>query len=196
MKNRIDVAIIIGSSSDLELINETTKVLEDFNLHYSLNIASAHRTAQYLRQCVKNAECSNVKVFIAAAGMAAALSGVIASETILPVIGIPIEAKSFFGLDSLFSTVQMPKGIPVATVAIGKAGAINAAILAAQIIAIGNSDLKEKLKIYKNKMIEDVIKLDLKLQRVGIDGYIGELKKNIFDDNPDIQKSCSCENKK
>jgi 5-(carboxyamino)imidazole ribonucleotide mutase len=177
MKNRIDVAIIVGSSSDLVLISETVRVIKEFDLHYSLNIASAHRTTQHLKQCIRNAECSNASVFIAAAGMAAALSGVIASETILPVIGIPIKAKSLSGLDSLFSTVQMPKGIPVATVAIGKAGAINAAILAVQIIAISNNNLKEKLKIYKSKMTEDIVNEDLKLQRVGIEKYIEVLKK-------------------
>ncbi|GHT47678.1 N5-carboxyaminoimidazole ribonucleotide mutase [Endomicrobiia bacterium] len=177
MENRTDVAIIVGSGSDVELINETIKTLEEFGLTYSLNIASAHRTTKHLKQCIEGAENLKVKVFIAAAGMSAALAGVIASSTILPVIAIPVNGKNLASLDSLFSTVQMPKGVPVATVAIGKAGAANAAILAAQIIAIGDNNLKDRLKTYKIKMAETVIKEDLKLQEYGIEKYIEGLKK-------------------
>ena len=173
----VDVAIIVGSKSDLPLIRESIEVLEKFGLAYTLNIASAHRTNQHLKQCIRNAESSNVKVFIAVAGMAAALPGVVASETVLPVIGVPVDSKSFLSLDSLFSIVQMPKGVPVATVAVGKAGAVNAAILAVQIIAVTNKGLNEKLKIYKNKMSENVIKDDFELQKNGIEKYLGELRK-------------------
>ncbi|MDR1926557.1 MAG: phosphoribosylamine--glycine ligase [Endomicrobium sp.] len=176
-KRRIDVAIIAGSVSDLGLINETIKILRGFDLSYSLNIASAHRTAKHLKQCIDNAESSEVKVFIAAAGMSAALPGVIASSTILPVIGIPVAGKNLSGLDSLFSIVQMPKGIPVATVAVDKAGAVNAAILAVQIIAVSDNTLRDKLKIYKIKLAEDVVKEDFRLQKDGIGKYVESVKK-------------------
>ncbi|MDR3275113.1 MAG: 5-(carboxyamino)imidazole ribonucleotide mutase [Endomicrobium sp.] len=179
MINTIDVAIIVGSGSDIPLIGETVKVLENFGLSYSLNIASAHRTAQHLKQSIQSAESLNAKVFIAAAGMSAALPGVIASETVLPVIGIPVDSKNLSSLDSLFSIVQMPKGVPVATVAVGKAGAVNAAILAAQIIAVTNDDLKEKLKIFKNKTADEVVKEDLKLQKYGLEKYLASIGKKL-----------------
>ncbi len=171
---RIDVAIIAGSGSDLEVVNETVKTLKEFGLSFSINIASAHRTTEHLKQCIKGAETSGAKVFIAAAGMAAALPGVVASETTLPVIGVPMEGKNLAGMDSLFSIVQMPKGVPVACVAVGKAGAVNAAVLAVQIIALYNDELKSKLSAYKIKMSEAVVKEDLKLQKDGIDKYIKE----------------------
>jgi 5-(carboxyamino)imidazole ribonucleotide mutase len=177
MKNRADVAIIVGSGSDLVLVNETVKTLKEFGLVYNLDIASAHRTAQHLERCIKDAESSGVKIFIAVAGMSAALPGVIASKTVLPVIGVPVEGKNLSSLDSLFSIVQMPKGVPVATVAVGKAGAVNAAILAVQIIAVSDDTLKEKLKAYKVKMSEAVVEEDLKLQKDGIEKYVEGLKK-------------------
>ncbi|MDR1195797.1 MAG: 5-(carboxyamino)imidazole ribonucleotide mutase [Endomicrobium sp.] len=180
MKNRIDaaidVAIIAGSGSDIPVINETAKILENFGLSYSLNIASAHRSAEHLKQCVKNAESSGAKVFIAAAGMAAALPGVIASKTSLPVIGVPMESKNLASMDALFAIVQMPKGVPVACVAVGKAGAVNAAVLAAQIIAVSNDGLKEKLAQYRKEQAKSVIKEDLKLQN-GIEKYMEGIKK-------------------
>ncbi|MDR0799923.1 MAG: 5-(carboxyamino)imidazole ribonucleotide mutase [Endomicrobium sp.] len=177
MVNRTDVAIIVGSGSDLLVVNETVKTLKEFDLSYNLNIASAHRTSQYLKQCIQDAESSGVKVFIAAAGMAAALPGVIASETVLPVIGVPVDGRNLSSLDSLFSIVQMPKGVPVATVAVGRAGAVNAAILAAQIIAVRDGSLKEKLKAYRTKIAEAVVKEDLKLRKNGIEKYVEGLNK-------------------
>lgn len=177
MENRFDVAIIVGSGSDLPVINETVKTLKEFGLSYSLNIASAHRTTEHLKQCIQGAESSSAKVFIAGAGMAAALPGVIAAETTLPVIGVPMEGKNLSSMDALFAIVQMPKGVPVACVAIGKAGAVNAAVLAAQIIAVSNDELKEKLTIYKKKQAEAVVKEDLKLQKDGIEKYIEGIKK-------------------
>ncbi|MDR1417664.1 MAG: 5-(carboxyamino)imidazole ribonucleotide mutase [Endomicrobium sp.] len=173
----IDIAIITGSKSDLNLIQETVNILKKFGLSYSLNIASAHRTTEHLKQCIQCALSSGVKVFIAIAGMSAALPGVIASQTILPVIGVPIDRKSLSGLDSLFSMVQMPEGVPVATVALGKTGAVNAAILAVQIIAIIKDDLREKLKAYKMKIAQEVVKEDLKLQQYGFDKYLEGLTK-------------------
>ncbi|MCL2485791.1 MAG: 5-(carboxyamino)imidazole ribonucleotide mutase [Endomicrobia bacterium] len=177
MENRIDVAIVVGSGSDLPVVNEAIKVLKEFGLAYSINIASAHRTTEHLKQCLAGAHSSGVKVFIAAAGVAAALPGVVASETVLPVIGIPMEGKNLASMDSLFSIVQMPKGVPVATVAVGKAGAINAGVLAAQIIAVSNDELKEKLVQYKKKQAEAVVKEDLILQKDGIEKYLEGLKK-------------------
>ncbi|MDR1662992.1 MAG: 5-(carboxyamino)imidazole ribonucleotide mutase [Endomicrobium sp.] len=177
MENRIDVAIIAGSRSDLVLVGETIKVLDEFKLFYSVNIASAHRTAEHLKQCINRAESSCVKVFIAVAGMSAALPGVVASETVLPVIGVPVECKHLAGFDALLSISQMPKGVPVATVAVGKAGAANAAILAVQIIAIDNYDLKAKLKSYKIGLAELIVKENLELQKDGFKKYITGLKK-------------------
>jgi len=172
MDNKIDVAVIVGSASDLPVINEGLKVLKEFGLNYCVNIASAHRTTEHLKQCLLKAQNAGVKVFIAGAGMAAALPGVVASETVLPVIGVPMEGKNLASMDALFSIVQMPKGVPVATVAVGKAGAVNAAVLAAQIIAVSNSGLKEKLVAYKKKQAEAVIKEDAKLQSEGIETFL------------------------
>jgi 5-(carboxyamino)imidazole ribonucleotide mutase len=177
MKNIIDVAIIAGSVSDLSLVNETVKVLNEFNLSYRVNIASAHRTVEHLKQCIKSAESSDVKVFIAVAGMSAALPGVIAAETILPVIGVPVECEHLAGFDALLSITQMPKGVPVASVAVGKVGAVNAAILATQIIGITNDKLKDKLKSYKVKLAESIVKEDIKLQKDGLENYVKWLKK-------------------
>jgi 5-(carboxyamino)imidazole ribonucleotide mutase len=177
MANKIDAAIIVGSGSDLPMINETVKTLKEFGLSYSLNIASAHRAPRYLKQCIQKAENSGIKVFIAAAGMAAALPGVIASETVLPVIGVPVDGGNLSSFDSLFSIVQMPKGVPVATVALGRTGAVNAALLTVQIIAVADESLREKLKAYRNKMSDAVVNEDLKLRENGIEEYIERLKK-------------------
>jgi 5-(carboxyamino)imidazole ribonucleotide mutase len=174
---KIDIAIITGSKSDLNLIQETVNILKEFGVSYSLNIASAHRTTEHLKQCIQGALSSGVKVFIAAAGMSAALPGVIASQTILPVIGVPVDRKSLSGLDSLFSIAQMPEGVPVATVALGKTGAVNAAILAVQIIAITKEGLREKLKAYKMEIAQEVVKEDLRLQQYGFDKYLEGLNK-------------------
>lgn len=146
------VSIIMGSESDLETVQSTIDLLKEFKLGFEVKVLSAHRTPKELVRYVEAAPKRGVKVFIAAAGGAAALAGVIAAHTILPVIGIPIETKSLKGMDSLLSTVQMPGGIPVACVAIGKAGAKNAAILALQILALSDAKLKGKLTAYKKAM--------------------------------------------
>ncbi|MCL1972489.1 MAG: 5-(carboxyamino)imidazole ribonucleotide mutase [Endomicrobia bacterium] len=177
MSERIDVAVFVGSDSDLPVINETVKTLKGFGLACSINVASAHRTPEHLKQCIQGSVSSGVKVFIAAAGVSAALPGVVASETTLPVIGVPMEGKNLSSMDSLFSIAQMPNGIPVACVAIGKAGAVNAAVLAAQIISVSNDSVKEKLAQYRKHMVEAIIKKDLKLQKDGIDAYIEGMKK-------------------
>lgn len=159
------VFILMGSDSDLPVMEETGKVLEGFGIPYVMTIASAHRTPERTQKLVKEAEKSGVDVFIAGAGMAAHLPGVIASYTTLPVIGVPLDASPLNGVDALLSIVQMPPGIPVAAVSIGKAGAKNAGILAAQIIAVKDKAVARKLVAYRAKMYEEVEEKARKLQK-------------------------------
>jgi len=158
------VFILMGSDSDLPVMEEAGKALEGFGIPYVMTIASAHRTPERTQKLVKDAEKSGVEVFIAGAGMAAHLPGVIASYTTLPVIGVPLDASSLNGMDALLSIVQMPPGIPVATVSIGKAGAKNAGILAAQIIAVKDKRVARKLTAHRAKMYEEVEEKARKLQ--------------------------------
>ena len=147
-----EVSIVMGSASDLETVNEVIHVLRDFGIIFEVKVLSAHRTPKELAKYVESAPQKGVKIFIAAAGMSAALAGVIAAHTILPVIGIPMETKNLKGLDSLLSTVQMPSGVPVASMAIGKAGARNAGIFAAEILGITDKNIGKKLLAYKKSM--------------------------------------------
>ncbi|ENE0717610.1 5-(carboxyamino)imidazole ribonucleotide mutase [Campylobacter jejuni] len=140
------VSILMGSKSDYETMKEAAKTLENFGVKYELIISSAHRSPKRTKEYIANAEEKGVKVFIAAAGMAAHLAGAVAAYTTKPVLGVPMSGSNLASMDSLFSTVQMPSGIPVGTLAIGKAGAINAAYLAMQILAIYDVDLAQKLK--------------------------------------------------
>ncbi|ECL3049266.1 5-(carboxyamino)imidazole ribonucleotide mutase [Campylobacter jejuni] len=140
------VSILMGSKSDYETMKEAAKTLESFGVKYELIISSAHRSPKRTKEYIANAEEKGAKVFIAAAGMAAHLAGAVAAYTTKPVLGVPIPGSNLASMDSLFSTVQMPSGIPVGTLAIGKAGAINAAYLAMQILAIYDVDLAQKLK--------------------------------------------------
>ncbi|EAM0345178.1 5-(carboxyamino)imidazole ribonucleotide mutase [Campylobacter jejuni] len=140
------VSILMGSKSDYETMKEAAKTLEIFGVKYELIISSAHRSPKRTKEYIANAEEKGVKVFIAAAGMAAHLAGAVAAYTTKPVLGVPMSGSNLASMDSLFSTVQMPSGIPVGTLAIGKAGAINAAYLAMQILAIYDVDLAQKLK--------------------------------------------------
>ncbi|MEX1236733.1 MAG: 5-(carboxyamino)imidazole ribonucleotide mutase [Pseudomonadales bacterium] len=139
------VAILMGSDSDLPVMKAACDVLASFGVDYEVRVTSAHRTPDDTSAYVKDAEGRGCVVFIAGAGMAAHLAGAVAAQTLKPVIGVPIDAGPLQGIDALLSTAQMPGGIPVATVAIGKAGAKNAGYLAAQIIAVSNEDLKKKL---------------------------------------------------
>lgn len=157
------VGIIMGSNSDLEVMRETAKILDKFEIGYEMNIISAHRTPNAAHDYAVNAEGSGLEVIIAGAGGAAHLAGVVASLTPLPVIGVPMHTQSLGGMDSLLSTAQMPSGVPVATMAIGKAGAKNAAILAAQIIGIRSPDIREKVNSYKKEIAEQVIEKNKKL---------------------------------
>jgi 5-(carboxyamino)imidazole ribonucleotide mutase len=150
------VSIIMGSQSDLETVKETIDLLKEFKTGFEVKILSAHRTPAELRQYVAAAQKKGIRIFIAAAGGAAALAGVIAAHTTLPVIAIPIESKSLQGLDSLLSTVQMPAGIPVACMSIGKAGARNAAIFALEILATTDKKMELKLMAYRSKMKEKI----------------------------------------
>jgi len=151
------VSIILGSKSDYEVVKECANTLEKFGVLHELVISSAHRSPQRTHAYVKEAEEKGARVFIAAAGMAAHLAGAIAAITIKPVIGIPMKGGAMDGMDAMLSTVQMPAGMPVATVAMGKAGAVNAAYLAMQILALEDDDLKIKLeedRILKAKKVE------------------------------------------
>ena len=151
------VSILMGSKSDYSVMVETSKILEKFGVAHELVIASAHRSPDRTHEYVKGAEKKGAQVFIAAAGMAAHLAGVVASLTTKPVIGVPMKGGAMDGLDAMLSTVQMPSGMPVATVALGKAGAMNSAYLAMQILAIEDEELRTKLledRILKAKKVE------------------------------------------
>ncbi|MDB2405451.1 5-(carboxyamino)imidazole ribonucleotide mutase [Arcobacteraceae bacterium] len=152
------VSIIMGSKSDYEIMKNCANTLEAFNVPYELIISSAHRSPERTKTYIKEAEAKGAKVFIAAAGMAAHLAGALAAGTTKPVIGVPMKGGAMDGMDAMLSTVQMPSGMPVATVALGKAGAINAGYLAMQILAITNKELAVKLqedRIVKEKTVEN-----------------------------------------
>lgn len=152
------IGIVMGSDSDLPIMQEAAKILDDFNVQYDITISSAHRSPELTTTYAKNAAKKGFEVIIAGAGGAAHLAGVIASKTSLPVIGVPIDSSSLNGLDSLLSTVQMPSGVPVATMAIGKTGAKNGAILAIQILSLKYPELKKKLNRYKNRLAAETSK--------------------------------------
>lgn len=153
------VGIIMGSDSDLPIIEKAIDILKDFSIPFEVHIYSAHRTPEKAIEFSKNAEKNGFGVIIAAAGMAAHLAGVIAANTILPVIGIPCKSQNLEGIDALLSTVQMPSGIPVATVAIN--GGVNAALLSIEILAINDKELSKKLKEKRIKDSEAVLKKDI-----------------------------------
>ncbi|MEA3328922.1 MAG: 5-(carboxyamino)imidazole ribonucleotide mutase [Candidatus Omnitrophota bacterium] len=148
------VAVLMGSKSDSEVVKECLDILKDFGISYESMVCSAHRMPEKTRMFAKNASRNGIKVIIACAGKAAHLAGVVASQTTLPVIGVPIKSKVLKGIDSFLSTLQMPAGVPVAAMSIGKSGAKNAALLAAQILAITDSGLRKKLILYKKKLAE------------------------------------------
>ena len=150
------VSVVMGSDSDLPVMEEAVKVLAEFAIPYELFLTSAHRTPERTTVFARGAAKRGVKIIIVGAGAAAHLAGVIASQSLLPVIGVPIDATSLKGLDALLATVQMPGGIPVATMAIGKAGAKNAALLAVRILALEDPGLQKKLQAYIRKMSNDV----------------------------------------
>jgi phosphoribosylaminoimidazole carboxylase PurE protein len=157
------ISIIMGSQSDLDTVQEAIDLLKQFKASFEVKVLSAHRSPKELAEYVESASLRGAKVFIAAAGGAAALAGVVASHTILPVIGIPIETKSLKGLDSLLSTVQMPAGIPVACMSIGRAGAKNAAIFALEVLGITDKKIQQRLSEYKKQMKAKIIRAKIKL---------------------------------
>jgi phosphoribosylamine---glycine ligase len=150
------VGIVMGSDSDLEIMREVALVLKKFEVPYEMTVASAHRSPYRASEYAKTAMERGIKVIIAGAGHAAHLAGAMSAYTILPIIGIPIDSSCLQGLDSLLSTVQMPPGIPVATVSIGKPGAKNAGILALQILALSDAALQSKLLNYKQQLADQV----------------------------------------
>ena len=160
------VSIVMGSDSDLEIMREAGKALEDFGIDYEIDVTSAHRSPDRTADFARKAASRGIRVIIAGAGGAAHLAGVIAAHTTLPVIGVPIPSTSLQGMDSLLATVQMPAGIPVATVAIGKPGATNAGILAAQMIALADSNIARKLDAHKEKLAKGVEEKSNKLKAV------------------------------
>ncbi len=157
------VSIIMGSQSDLETVQAGIDVLKEFKVDFEVKVLSAHRTPKELEKYVQDAANNGTKVFIGAAGGAAALPGVIASFTNLPVIGVPIETKNLKGMDSLLSIVQMPGGVPVACMAIGSAGAKNAALFALQILALNDKEISDKYVDYKNQMRDKVLNTQIKI---------------------------------
>jgi 5-(carboxyamino)imidazole ribonucleotide mutase len=163
--NKPLVSIVMGSDSDLEIMREAGKALEGFGIAYEIDVTSAHRSPDRTAEYARRAAGRGIRVIIAGAGGAAHLAGVIAAHTTLPVIGVPIPSTSLNGMDSLLSTVQMPAGIPVATVAIGKPGAANAGILAAQILGVADSEMARKLEAHKEKLAKGVEEKSRKLKQ-------------------------------
>ena len=163
-KKNVIVSVVMGSDSDLAVMSEATKVLEEFGIGYELVLTSAHRTPLRTTKFAVSAAPRGIKVIIVGAGAAAHLAGVIAAQTTLPVIGVPIDSTSLHGLDALLSTVQMPGGVPVAAMAIGKSGAKNAALFAARLLALKDKAISAKLSAYRNKMSRDVEKKQEKLK--------------------------------
>ncbi len=164
------VALILGSQSDLPLFNDALALAKALGVQVEVEISSAHRSPDKTKDLAENAESRGVEIIIAGAGGAAHLAGVIAAHTTLPVIGVPVDIPPLQGWDSLVSMVQMPKGVPVATVAVGKAGATNAAILSAQILALKYPAVKEKLGQLKKKMAQDVaFRIDAILEELSLD---------------------------
>lgn len=159
------VAVLMGSKSDFPVLEGAFKIFKEFGVGFKARVLSAHRTPVEAAKFAADAEEAGFRVILCAAGMAAHLGGVVAAHTTLPVIGIPVASEPFHGMDALFSFVQMPPGIPVATVTAGKAGGRNAALYAIEILALGDPGLAEKLKAYRRKQAEQVLAADAELQQ-------------------------------
>ncbi len=158
------IAIFLGSDSDYGVVKDAQVILKEFKVSFALEVTSAHRSPARTFKLIKDYEEKGVEVFIAVAGKAAHLAGVVAAHTVKPVIGVPVESSSFDGLDALLSTVQMPKGVPVATMALGKTGAANAALLAIQILSLNDPSLVKKLKDYREEMAAQIEVKSKKIQ--------------------------------
>lgn len=157
-KEKVLVSVVMGSDSDLPIMTEAAKILDEFAIGYELILTSAHRTPERTTKFAQAAAKRGIQVIIVGAGAAAHLAGIIAAQTSLPVIGIPIDATSLHGLDALLSTIQMPGGVPVACMAIGKAGAKNAALFAIRILALADKSIDSKLSAHIQKMVSEVEK--------------------------------------
>ena len=157
----IQIAIVMGSASDWDVMSNASKLLDKFGIEHESRVLSAHRTPKQLEEFIVEAEKNGIQVFIAGAGLAAALPGVVAAQTTIPVIGVPLIAGSLDGMDALMAIVQMPPGIPVGTVAIGKPGAINAALYAISIMALKDESLAKQLKNYRAEQAEKVLSATL-----------------------------------
>lgn len=167
------VAVLMGSDTDLAVMKQAVDVLREFGIDYEVKILSAHRSPRETAAFAEGAEERGIKVIIAGAGAAAHLAGVLAAHTTLPVIGVPLASGALDGIDALYATVQMPRGVPVATVALN--GAANAAILAVQMLALSDESLASKLKSYKAKLAQEVLDKNAQLASIGLEGYL--LKK-------------------
>lgn len=174
MLKKTSVWIVMGSDSDLSVMSDAAKILEQFDIAYRISIASAHRCTDYLLEQTRSAEAEGIQVIIAGAGLAAHLPGVIAAVTTLPVIGVPLQSGPLAGQDALHAIVQMPPGIPVATVAIN--GARNAALLALEMMALAEPSLREKLQQYRQRMRDDVLAKNDRLQALGYAAYLEDKK--------------------
>ncbi len=171
-----EVGIILGSDLDLPKIQNCFSILDKLQIPFEIIISSAHRTPEETKEWVKNASQKGIKVLIAVAGGAAHLPGVVASHTILPVIGVPIETKISGGLDSIFSILQMPSGIPVATMPAGKAGGANAALFAASILAVTDNKYQKSLTSYREEMVKKIAEKNKNLSSLGYQKYIHQLE--------------------
>jgi 5-(carboxyamino)imidazole ribonucleotide mutase len=171
------VGIILGSDSDLPKVKDCFRLLEEFDVEFEILISSAHRTPDKTREWVESARGRGVRAIIAVAGGAAHLPGVVAAHTTLPVIGVPIETKISGGLDSILSILQMPSGIPVATMPSGKAGGANAALFAINILTLNDTTLEEKMKKYREDMAEKISEKNSKLESAGFKEYIKNLEE-------------------
>jgi len=162
--SKVAVGVLMGSDSDWPLLEDTAKTLKEFDVAFEVRVLSAHRTPERAAEYSQTARARGIKVLIAAAGGAAHLAGVVAAHTVLPVIGLPVKGGALDGLDAMLSTVQMPAGIPVATVALGRSGAVNAALLAVQILALSDAALADRLAAYKQSLCEKVEKGNARIQ--------------------------------
>ena len=170
------VGIILGSDSDLPKVKECFEILDEFSVKYEFIVSSAHRTPEQTVQWVRNAPARGVKVIIAIAGGAAHLPGVVASHTVLPVIGVPVETNISGGLDSILSILQMPAGIPVGTMSAGKSGGTNAALFALSILAVSDSSIAEKLLSYRKNIETKIIEKNSIIKETGLMNYINKLE--------------------
>ncbi|MGQ0645661.1 MAG: 5-(carboxyamino)imidazole ribonucleotide mutase [Elusimicrobiota bacterium] len=160
-KARPAVAVIMGSASDWKTMRHASRTLDDFGIPHERRVVSAHRTPEWMSRFASEAEARGVKVIIAGAGGAAHLPGMTAAHTVLPVLGVPVESRALKGLDSLLSIAQMPAGVPVGTLAVGRAGAVNAALLAAAVLALSDRALLEKLRRFRRRQTRTVLKAKL-----------------------------------